>query len=370
MGEKITSSNPEVAHLVFDAAVAIKTNFSSSGSSAFSSSTVSAFVNNFRFSSSAEFVYRSNYSDSEWVNLLKSQLDKNIPLYYRGDKDGKTAHAFICDGYDQAGRFHFNWGWDGRYDGFFTVSAMEPLSNYNYNSNQGAIINLIPDNQDFSVEGLTASNSTIKNDRKVELSYKQVYNGSDYTGHEVGYAYWLSENPNLDENDVMLGKDFSTLSAENNEITKTAEIRLNGIDENKDYYIFVVAESSEKATDINPSNNTGMVKISVSGDANVENKSSLTTSATILRESDIRVYPNPAKEKVYINTDKEINDEMTITLMDMRGVLLEKKSIGNNGFNNDLSFDLSRYTDGQYIVGIYSADGSYIAKKVMKKGWI
>lgn len=367
MPDKATTASPEVAQLVYDAAVAIKTNFSASGSSAFSSATVSAFVNNFRYSDKAEFVLRSNYSDSEWVELLKSQLDHNIPVYYRGDKEGKSAHAFICDGYDQAGRFHFNWGWDGRYDGFFAISAMEPISNYNYNSNQGAIINLIPNNLDFSVEALSAKNQLVEKGEKVELSYTQIYNGSDFTDHEVAYAYWLSSDPTLDENDIMLGKDFSILSAENNEVEKVAAISLNNVEVSNDYYVFVIAESDENTIDVNPSNNTGMVKITVVPNKELVNKSSVTTSVNDFHESDIRVYPNPAKEKIYIGSDKNLDKDVTITLMDMRGILLEKKSVANHGFSEESSFDLSQYADGQYFIGIYSADGSHITKKVMKK---
>jgi len=45
------------------------------------------------------------YSDDEWAALLKESLDEYCPLYYAGG-----GHAFICDGYDAQGRFHFNWG--------------------------------------------------------------------------------------------------------------------------------------------------------------------------------------------------------------------------------------------------------------------
>ena len=35
-----------------------------------------------------------------------------------------TRHAFICDGYDDNGLFHFNWGWSGSHNGFFAMSAL------------------------------------------------------------------------------------------------------------------------------------------------------------------------------------------------------------------------------------------------------
>lgn len=370
MDEKATSPNNDIAQLIFHSAVAVKTNFSASGSSAFSSATVKAFINNFKFSEKAEFVYRAGYSDTEWSELLKSHLDHNIPLYYRGDNEGKSAHAFICDGYDQAGRFHFNWGWDGRYDGFYAISAMEPINNYNYNSNQGVIINLFPDNNDFSVEDLTADNTTVNKGGNIELSYKQVYTGSNYNGQEVAFSYWLSSDSNIDENDIFLGEDLTTLSSENSIVNKTAGLALADVREGSEYFIIVVAETSENTKELNVSNNISAIKITIANSESAYQKSTMTTSAADFSEASVSVYPNPTKEKVFINANIHFDNDVTITLMDMRGTLLEKKSIGNNDYSGEFSFDLSSYTDGQYIVGIYSADGSYIAKKVMKKGWI
>ncbi|MEI6457045.1 MAG: T9SS type A sorting domain-containing protein, partial [bacterium] len=41
------------------------------------------------------------------------------------DPDG-GAHAFICDGYNDAGMFHFNWGWGGSFDGYFQINNLNP----------------------------------------------------------------------------------------------------------------------------------------------------------------------------------------------------------------------------------------------------
>jgi len=69
-------------------------------------------------------------------------------LYYAGwsvpDVDG---HAFICDAYQVDSNnnyyYHFNFGWDGSMDGYFTINPLKP-GNYNFDLAQELIINAYP----------------------------------------------------------------------------------------------------------------------------------------------------------------------------------------------------------------------------------
>ena len=59
------------------------------------------------------------------------------PVYYSGQSpDG--GHAFVCDGYNDANLFHYNWGWGGSGDGWFD------FDNIDYNTSDGAIFNFVP----------------------------------------------------------------------------------------------------------------------------------------------------------------------------------------------------------------------------------
>ena len=49
-------------------------------------------------------------------DILCKELDNGRPVF-TGNKD----HAFVLDGYASDGSFHVNWGWDGRYDGWFKI---------------------------------------------------------------------------------------------------------------------------------------------------------------------------------------------------------------------------------------------------------
>lgn len=72
---------------------------------------------------------RDQLSLGAWKALLIDQLQTGHPLCYAGmsTEAGGVGHFFVCDGYDaETGMFHFNWGWEGMYDGYFDVTALEP----------------------------------------------------------------------------------------------------------------------------------------------------------------------------------------------------------------------------------------------------
>jgi hypothetical protein len=94
-------------------------------------------------------VIRQNYSDANWVALLKSELDNNRPLQYAGIGSG-GGHTWVCDGYDNNNFFHMNWGWGGNSDGFFSLNSLDPTSlgagggTGGFNNNQQAVIGIKP----------------------------------------------------------------------------------------------------------------------------------------------------------------------------------------------------------------------------------
>ena len=76
--------------------------------------------------------------------MLIANLREGFPLYYSGaDTDG--GHAFVCCGYRESDRkFYFNWGWSGFNNNYFAIDALNTYSG-NFNQNQGAIFDMIPD---------------------------------------------------------------------------------------------------------------------------------------------------------------------------------------------------------------------------------
>ena len=111
--------------------------------------------------------YYDKWTDAAWTAMVKEELDKQHPIMYAGAGDG-GGHSFICDGYDTSNKFHFNWGWSGSNDGYYTLSNLAPGSggagggSYDFSEDQDVIINIVPNRTDYpkvnvtwSVEGAT-----------------------------------------------------------------------------------------------------------------------------------------------------------------------------------------------------------------------
>lgn len=111
-------------------------------------------INNFGYNPNLYAEGRDYLSLGAWKALLLDQLYSGHPLCYAGmtnDHSG-AGHFFVLDGYDAStGKFHFNWGWGGAFDGYFDITALEPggagqagalTGSYNYY--QQAFINVQP----------------------------------------------------------------------------------------------------------------------------------------------------------------------------------------------------------------------------------
>ena len=99
------------------------------------------------------YTYYEEWSDADWTAMLKAELDKQHPILYGGEGNG--GHSFICDGYDSNNKFHFNWGWSGSNDGYYTLSNLRPGSGgaggggYDFSENQDVIIGIEPDSSTY-----------------------------------------------------------------------------------------------------------------------------------------------------------------------------------------------------------------------------
>ncbi|MCK9481802.1 MAG: C10 family peptidase [Bacteroidia bacterium] len=133
MPNLVNSPNNAVATLMYDCGVSVNMNFSPSSSGAYVISAQSPIQNcteyalkeYFDYKSTLKGVERKNYNETQWLGLLTKELDEGRPVIYAGFGSG-GGHCFVCDGYDEEGLYHFNWGWGGSYDGYFSINALNP----------------------------------------------------------------------------------------------------------------------------------------------------------------------------------------------------------------------------------------------------
>lgn len=159
MLNSLSTYNDEIAKLQYHCGVAVNMNYSPNGSGAQSSRAVNALKNYFKYSTTLQLIYKSNYTNTQWQNILTDNLNNGMPLYYHGFGYGdEPGHAFVCDGYEND-KFHFNWGWGGVANGYFYLNNLNPYGS-NFTNGQGAIINIYPIDSNYPYYCSTLNNLT------------------------------------------------------------------------------------------------------------------------------------------------------------------------------------------------------------------
>ncbi len=96
----------------------------------------------------------------------------------------------------------------------------------------------------------------------------------------------------------------------------------------------------------------------------------ISTGSTNTKELDennlIAVYPNPATSQFTLNLQlKENAEQLSITMIDMNGRVIEKRSM-KNVINEQLSFEVSQLESGTYLLFINTSNGSAHKKVIIQ----
>jgi hypothetical protein len=103
--------------------------------------------------------YRDSITYETWINILKSNIDRQLPVFYSGgDYSGVGRHAFVCDGYQDSAYFHFNFGLSGSGDGFYHIDSLPIYWNYY----QNILVERYPDTVNFTYPLYPSGADTLK----------------------------------------------------------------------------------------------------------------------------------------------------------------------------------------------------------------
>jgi hypothetical protein len=171
-----------VAQLMKACGYASGMNYGTVESSAEGAAMADAFVETFGYDDAAAFLNRDFYDLDKWQELIYNNLKTVGPLFY-GGTNINSGHAFVCDGYDKDGFFHFNWGWSGLSDGYFQLSALTPAgqgigSNVGgYTFNQCALFNIT-----------TPASETIEVPEEAPITLLGNFTGSLTGDNEISFS--------------------------------------------------------------------------------------------------------------------------------------------------------------------------------------
>lgn len=177
-------STPEqinaVAKLMYECGVAVNMQYDTWASGAYNEDVPSALINHFAFAYTLGLASRTLYSNVEWKDSLRANIQRGEPICYSGN-DVFASHAFVLDGYTHNDYFHFNFGWNGDADGWYLIDAINP--SYGFNYWQTAIMGIRP-NQDLQTVICHSGHSQLLNKHQFNVTEPiDVYSyrkGSNY----------------------------------------------------------------------------------------------------------------------------------------------------------------------------------------------
>lgn len=141
MPNNVTSSNLQVATLMYDLGVAVDMNWSGTNSTSFFSSSVlkEHYAYSPKMYATATFFFSST---AELIAGLKAELDAGRPVYAKGG-----GHFYLIDGYNLSDQFHMNFGWGETYDGYYDITSVaNPAGTF---TPSNFIFNIMPLNGDL-----------------------------------------------------------------------------------------------------------------------------------------------------------------------------------------------------------------------------
>ncbi len=168
-----------VATLMYHAGVAVKMDYSATGSEASTADGALALYEHFNYDIGVNAALRQYYSEEEWLQLIKTELNADRPVLMRGQGNA-GGHAFVCDGYGTNDFVHINWGWGEPFNGYFQISALnlEGIGDFNLNQavyygiqkpQSGSVANIV-----LGVEEIGVDKSSISGGETAQFNLLKV----------------------------------------------------------------------------------------------------------------------------------------------------------------------------------------------------
>lgn len=188
---RITQSTPMnevnmIAQLIVDCGYRLDIDYGESSGGSIND--VPSTFTGFNYSHSAEI--KTKWLTSNWSDMLKSELRQGRPIYYRGlsQSIGGEGHAFVVDGYNEAGLFSINLGWGYDFDTYYNLDNIE-AGGTNFNHHQKAVIGIQPEPMCFSetftdfdwytrISVIRGGDVTLTNGTLNNIEYAQIYSNT------------------------------------------------------------------------------------------------------------------------------------------------------------------------------------------------
>ena len=121
------SSDAAAAKLCRYVGQALEMDYGANSSEAWGSDMAPAYREYFGIDNHVRAIFRTDYDYNEWEKFIYNEMEAGRPVILCGVyySSGWGGHGFVCDGYQEStDKYHINWGWNGSYDGYFSLTAL------------------------------------------------------------------------------------------------------------------------------------------------------------------------------------------------------------------------------------------------------
>ena len=137
-----------LARLLADLGAIIEAEYSVTGTGADHNDVDEHMIEHFGLNKAVSLKYATNYTSSQWVEMLRAEIDKRPVLFSGRAESNSIGHSFVLDGYGTyKGEtvFHVNFGWGGWNNGYYYITNMDAGESHNYSYRCSAFFDFYPD---------------------------------------------------------------------------------------------------------------------------------------------------------------------------------------------------------------------------------
>jgi hypothetical protein len=330
-----SASKEAISTLMYQCGVAVDMNYSPVESGSFVDLVPQTMQQYFNYRISAHVVDQFGYTSKTWKALLYDELDMHHPILYSGS-GSSGGHAWVCDGYQDTSYFHFNWGWGGANNGYFTIDTINS-GNGDFSNNQQVVIGLVPYDAPYCL------NSKVLTQRA-----KQINDGSEASYYwNNTHCGWLIQPEGGADKIVLTFSDFQT---------EAGSDILSVYDGSSSSGILLGSFSGHTLPPALIAN-SGSMFIQFSTDSTGKDLGwdasyssiSLGVDENKIGES-IIIYPVPAKDILNVILPSNMKGATKISFYNVMGEIVYSENC--NAQNSPIISDISHLNSGLYIIEI------------------
>jgi hypothetical protein len=230
-------SNNQIAKLMYDCGVSVDMDYSPTGSGAYVMggfpSAEYSYISNFGYDASTiNTAFYDSTQQASWIALLENELNNNRPMQFQGFDPVNGGHSWVCDGYSAFNMMHMNWGWGGYDNGYYFVTALNPIP-FDFTYNIGILYGIEPPTEALGVNQIirNASNKVYPNPSHGVFTFIAPNNTGNFQvnvynilGQEVNSSIINSEKSEINLSSQSKGVYMYKISTETGNLISTGRL--------------------------------------------------------------------------------------------------------------------------------------------------